>query len=160
MELAKKGLKATEIAAQLRGRTRNAVIGLLHRRKIMMSIFQSKPYPTRTPRKQQPSKPKITAKPTDPAVPKIRDYDLDKLFIESRLDVSYGKVDLIDAHRSQCKWIEGDDRMVCGEPIVKSSSWCKEHYSRAFTPYSVARAAAAEIKKKREVEKWPDRKKF
>ena len=160
MNLAKQGMKAAEIATHLKGRTRNSVIGLLHRRKIMMSIFQPKPYPTRLPKKRAPSKPKVIGPPTDPITTKSRDYNIDALFAEPKKNVNYGKVDLMDAHSSQCRWIEGDDRMICGDPVVKSSAWCKAHYPRVFTPYSVAKAAAAELRKRREAEKWPDRKKF
>jgi len=156
IEMAQKGYKASEIAMELKGRTRNSVIGLLHRRKIVMGVYKRIPAPAK-PRTRAPSAPRpisVQASPTP------RDYDLDKMFVEAKKDVSYGKIDLIDSHRTQCKWIEGEGRMICGEPTVKGSSWCKEHYRRAFTPYSIARAAAAEMKRRREAEKWPERRKF
>ena len=161
IRLAKEGMKATEIATHLKGRTRNAVIGLLHRRKIMMSIFQSKPYPTRPPRvaRKKPSlpQPKVEKEPEKKKQPS---EPIDYLF-EKKVDfVKYGKTEITDAHSSQCRWIDGEGTIVCGEPIVKNSAWCKDHYRRVYTPYSVAKAAAEEIKRKRELEKWPERKRF
>jgi len=119
----------------------------------MMSIFQNKPYPTKIPRKLR--NPEIYPR----NISKNKDYKVEELFSEPKKDVIYGKVNLLDAHRSQCKWLY-DMTMVCGEPVVKESSWCKEHYCRVFRPVSVAKAHAAEMRKRREIEKWPDRKKF
>ena len=160
VELAKQGLSSAAIAAQLKGRTKNAVIGLLHRRKVVMSIYQSKPYPTRPPRRAR-------KKPTDPVVKPIAEkkrtplQDFDNLFENKSEFVKYGSTTLIDAHRTQCKWIEADTGMiVCGEPTVGISAWCKDHYKRVFTPWSVAKAAAAEARRRREIEKWPERKRF
>ena len=166
IDLAKKGLRATDIAAELKGRTRNAVIGLLHRRKIMMSIFQNKPYPTKPPR--QDSKPRQKKAPTVSLAagvslaPVTKDrvtVNVDKLFEQKVADVKYGTVSLLDAHRTQCRFIL-DTPMVCGDPVVNESSWCKHHYGVVFTPHSVAKAAAIELRKKRERERWPERKRF
>ena len=148
MDLAKKGLRASEIAAQLKGRTRNAVIGLLHRRKIMMSIFQNKPYPTRLPnanpktgRKKAPTVSLSSGISLAPVAKERVAINIEKLFEQKDENVVYGKVSLLDAHRTQCKYIL-DTPMVCGDPVVNNSSWCKHHYGVVFTPYSVARAAA------------------
>ena len=166
VELAKKGLRASEIAAELKGRTRNAVVGLLHRRKIMMSIFQNKPYPTKLPsatpkprRKKTPTGSLVAGISLAPVTTDRVAVNVEKLFEQKDENVVYGKVSLLDAHRTQCKYIL-DTPMVCGDPVVNNSSWCKHHYGVVFTPYSVARAAAIELKKRRELEKWPERRKF
>ena len=165
IDLAKQGLSAIQIAAQLKGRTKNAIIGLLHRRKVVMRMYQSKPYPTKLPRKRARKKPTdpvaATGQPYTPA-PKAKPEDrVEELFVNNVIDVKYGSTTLIDAHRTQCKWIEADTGMiVCGEATVGTSAWCKEHYKRVFTPVSVAKAAAVEARRRREIEKWPERKRF
>ena len=162
IKLAKKGMKATEIATHLNGRTRNAVIGLLHRRKIMISVFRPKSYLKRPPRgpRKKPSLPQPKIKKEPEKKKQLIDNAIDYLF-EKKVDfVKYGKTEITNAHSSQCRWIDGEDTIVCGEPIVKNSAWCKDHYKRVYTPYSVAKAVAEENKRKRGLVKWPERKKF
>ena len=129
----------------------------------MMSIFQNKPYPTRLPRKPRPKKsPTISVAAGISLAPSAKSKEtqrLESLFEQKIEDVVYGKVSLLDAHRTQCKWIH-ESPMVCGEPVVNNSSWFKEHYQKVLTPYSVAKAAALELKKRRQAENWVERKKF
>lgn len=117
-------------------------------------MLTNKPYPTPLPKKEPKPKPKI--EPIKRA--EVRDFKFDTI---KKSEVRYGKVSLLDCHSSQCRWIEGDNlRFVCGEPVVKDSSWCSCHYERVFLPSSVAKAMAAEIRKKRELNRWSDRQRF
>lgn len=117
-------------------------------------MLTKKPYPTPLPKKDP--KPKKTVEP-------IKRSELSRFAFDTvkKQDVKYGKVALLDAHSSHCRWIDGDNNaFVCGEPVVRDSSWCKCHYERVFLPGSVAKAMAAEIRKKREEQKWSDRQRF
>lgn len=159
--MAKSGATASKIAIQLGNRTRNAVIGLLHRRKIMMSIFQNKPYPTKLPKKTRNKTPTLSISASKPqASPSAsfskENYKLEDLFENKAADVIYGQVSILDAHRTQCRWLTSSP-IVCGDPVVNSSSWCKDHYQRVFTPYSVAKAATEELRKRKLRENWQDR---
>ena len=150
VEMAKEGKSARAISEALTGRTRNSVIGLLHRRKIQMSIFKSKPYPTKPPKVERK---KTVTLPTEPPpkvfIPKIKD------------EVIYGRVKLLDADKSQCRFIEGKDlTFVCGDPVHLGSSWCECHYKRVFTPESVAKAVSVEIKRLKLMNQWKDRQSF
>ena len=162
--MAKNGATASKIAIQLGNRTRNAVIGLLHRRKIMMSIFRNKPYPTKLPKKAQNKTAPISVSASKPQSSPSSSfskeiYKLEDLFESKSSGVIYGKINILDAHRTQCRWIT-DSPIVCGDPIVNNSSWCKGHYQRVFTPYSIAKASSEELKKRKQQERWLERKSF
>lgn len=150
--MVKAGSTASQVAAALGNRTRNAVIGLLNRRKVQMSIMRPKPYPT----KVAPPKP---AKPSNPPTPKTtRVYENfeDKSFVPMKVEgVPYGKIHLLDAHRTQCRWIEDQNSsFICGEPTVNQTSWCAVHYKRVFTPQAVAKALSVAAKQKKLADKW------
>lgn len=124
-----------------------------------MSIYQSKPYPTKIPRAPR-KKPQLSDKVSLAPTTKCQSNEKTHALIEEKCDnIKYGKVSLLDAHKTQCRFVL-DTPMVCGEPVIIGSSWCKHHYGIVFTPYSVAKAAAEESKKKRQMENWPERKKF
>ena len=149
--LVKAGSTAAQIAAALENRTRNAVIGLLHRRKVQMSIMRPKPYPTKPPPKpRKPSPPQL------PQTTKTYESFDEKSFIPTKVEgVPYGKIHILDAHRSQCRWIDGDkSSFICGEPTVNQTSWCGCHYKRVFTPSAVAKALSNAAKEKKIAERW------
>lgn len=125
----------------------------------MMSIFQNKPYPTKLPKKKRREVPSISiaaSKPHTSGMPRIENYKLEDLFENKAADVIYGQVSILDAHRTQCRWLTSSP-IVCGDPVVNGSSWCKDHYQRVFTPYSVAKAATEELRKRKLRENWQDR---
>ena len=43
-------------------------------------------------------------------------------------------IPLAQATESQCRWIEGEDTLCCGDETYRHSSWCEPHYKRAFLP--------------------------
>ena len=148
--MAKEGKSAKAISEALTGRTRNSVIGLLHRRKIQMSIYKSKPYPTKPPKVERKKTVTLSTEPPPKIfTPKIKD------------DIVYGRVKLLDADKSQCRFIEGKDlTFVCGDPVLGGTSWCECHYKRVFTPESVAKAVSLEIKRQKLMNQWTDRQRF
>jgi len=140
------------------------VIGLLHRRKIIMSIFQNKPYPTKLPKRARNKTPTISISASKPQASPSASfskelYKLEDLFESKSGDVIYGAVSILDAHRTQCRWVTNSP-IVCGDPIVNNSSWCKGHYQRVFTPYSIAKASSEELKKRKLRESWIERSRF
>ena len=149
VELSKTGYTAREIAAMLgNGRTKNAVIGLLSRQKVAMMVDPAA-YKKRATRRK--STKRIIAGISEPpfAVPK------------PVKPVVYGKMSILEAGANNCRWIEGDGLMVCGEPVKANKSWCECHYARVFTPPAVIRAEMAELKRRKEQKNWlPDRKRF
>jgi len=148
--MAKEGKTAKAISEALTGRTRNSVIGLLHRRKIQMSIYKSKPYPTKPPKVERKKTVTLSTEPPPKIfTPKIKD------------DIVYGRVKLLDADKSQCRFIEGKDlTFVCGDPVLVGTSWCDFHYKRVFTPESVAKAVSLEIKRRKLMNQWTDKQRF
>ena len=44
------------------------------------------------------------------------------------------KVSIMDIKDGQCRYIEGDDAMFCGQPTVCDSSWCQKHHGIVFLP--------------------------
>jgi hypothetical protein len=117
-----------------------------------MSIMRPKPYPTKT----ASMKPKKPAPPPLPETAKTYENFNEKSFIPTKVEgVPYGKTHILDAHRSQCRWIEGDHGpYVCGEPTVNQTSWCACHYKRVFTPAAVAKAISLAVKQKKSADKW------
>jgi len=149
VELSKTGYTAREIAAMLgNGRTKNAVIGLLSRQKVAMMVDPAA-YKKRATRRK--STKRIIAGISEPpfAVPKP---------VAPKV---YGKMNILDAGPNNCRWIEGDGTMICGDPVKDHSSWCECHYARVFTSRAIAAMGAEAVKRRREEENWlPDRKRF
>jgi hypothetical protein len=43
-------------------------------------------------------------------------------------------VSILDLGPLQCSYIEGDDRLYCGQPSVPGSRWCAFHYRVVYRP--------------------------
>lgn len=112
------GKTAAEIAKELGGVTRNAVIGKAHRLKLSNRVSpiqqNKKPAPVITavkspPRKIQPLKQK---------------------------DIEREKVDLIDLKANDCRWPFGDpkdaDFGFCGDHSLEGLPYCMEHAQMAY----------------------------
>jgi len=149
IELANLGHTAREIAAAIgNGRTKNAIIGLLNRRKVSIKVDQKAQKARATRRKS--TKRIVTSNSGEvfpvlnPVAPKV-----------------YGKMNILDAGPNNCRWIEGDGTMICGDPVKDHSSWCECHYARVFTSRAIAAMEAEAVKRRREEENWlPERKRF
>jgi hypothetical protein len=48
-------------------------------------------------------------------------------------------INLIDAQSGQCRWIQGDDDLICGHPVSKTS-WCAYHHALVFKKREVKQA--------------------
>ncbi len=110
------GKTAAEIAKELGGVTRNAVIGKAHRLKLSsrVSPIQQNKKPLqakKAPEKKKPHKPMVQ-------------------------DMNREKYDLIDLKGGQCRWPIGDPKEknfgFCGDEGVPGLPYCMEHAQMAY----------------------------
>lgn len=144
-----KGYSAAQIAFQLKGRTRNSVIGMFHRQKIKMA--PRPPAKEQTKRLQSPKGTRVPKKPSPIKVSKLGfiaprpHLDTDKPkptykpLEEHSFERMWEPVSFRKITHGQCLWIIGEvngaETMYCGEPIAdihKNRSWCQHHYLRVF----------------------------
>lgn len=124
------GKTAAEIAKELGGVTRNAVIGKAHRLKLSNRVSpiqqNKKPAPAAKP---QPEK----KKPTIP---------------ESSGDMSADRYTLEELKGSMCRWPSGDPQEehfgFCGETSVPGLPYCHEHAKLAYQAAARNRLLKAE----------------
>lgn len=130
-KLAAQGMTASQIAAEV-GRTRNSVIGAIHRNKVQLLTRSDpsavKPKPPRksigghlkslffaSKSKQEPYREKPTATPPD-----TKNY-----------------VPFLNRRYDQCKYIvekRGDNYYCCGASAVRSG-WCEFHAAIVYRPF-------------------------
>ncbi|MFK7840448.1 MAG: GcrA family cell cycle regulator [Bdellovibrionales bacterium] len=120
------GKTAAEIAKELGGVTRNAVIGKAHRLKLsnrVSPIQQSKKVAAPKPQNQN-------KKPAEPGQPrkKIKEY----------VDDGRERIPLSDLKPGQCRWPMGDPRDkdfgFCGCKALPNLPYCLEHAQVAYQP--------------------------
>lgn len=129
------GLSASQIAKQLGGVTRNAVIGKVHRLGLSGRAKPSRPAKRATaatkPRAKssKPSTPRIIRQPAPPPIP---------VPVEAKpmADGNYATILTITDH--MCKWPIGDPAMsefrFCGRSVDKGEPYCKAHSQLAYQP--------------------------
>lgn len=134
------GKTAAEIAKELGGVTRNAVIGKAHRLKLSNRVS-----PIQQNKKAVVSKPV----PTHKEAPKIP-----KSTVE---DENREKIDLIDLGARQCRWPIGDPREegfgFCGCESLAGLPYCSEHAKVAYqaaTRNRILKSEEQEIQKAKE----------
>lgn len=151
------GLSASQIAAQLGGVTRNAVIGKVHRLNLpgRAKSGGGSPRP-----KRQPSAPRtassFNARPAAPravsrggAAPALRaDADFEVQLNHEPHDVVVPisrKLALTELTERTCKWPVGDpmheDFHFCGNDSDENTPYCKYHARLAFQPSAERRRA-------------------
>lgn len=127
------GKTAAEIAKELGGVTRNAVIGKAHRLKLSnrVSPIQQNKKPVAAPapaKQQQNNKPSATATPTVKRKPRV----------EIPIDDDRERIPLTDLKAGQCRWPIGDPRDenfgFCGAPSISGLPYCLEHAQIAYQP--------------------------
>lgn len=128
------GLSASQIAKQLGGVTRNAVIGKVHRLGLAGRATPSRPAkrPVRTarPRSLGPSAPRLRSASS---VPLVVIPDLPPLKLED------GKAaTVLTLNESMCKYPIGDptdaDFAFCGRGVFGSHPYCQDHARLAYQP--------------------------
>lgn len=139
------GLSASQIAKQLGGVTRNAVIGKVHRLGLSGRAKPSRPKPTKTasgPRTSPKPKPArktaratkpAAAKPAPAALPVSNEPPLEAVELK---DGSYATILTLTEH--MCKWPIGDpssdEFRFCGRKTDPDEPYCKAHSMVAYQP--------------------------
>lgn len=149
-----RGWSASEIALELRGVSRSAVIGRLHRLGKTRSYAPGNVNkPTPRPRKpRQPRKPKQNHSnaPATPAQHKAARANFVAAAESTELpaDVSPVACTLEELDNTRCRWPMGDPGTeafrFCGAPPLSTGPYCSRHADLAFTP---ARRALTEIER-------------
>lgn len=128
------GLSASQIAKQLGGVTRNAVIGKVHRLGLAGRATPSRPAkrPVRTarPRVMSPSAPRLRI---PSAEPRVVIPDLEPVKLED------GKAaTVLTLNESMCKYPIGDptdaDFAFCGRGSFGNHPYCEDHARLAYQP--------------------------
>ncbi|WP_309087637.1 GcrA family cell cycle regulator [Phenylobacterium sp.] len=149
VELLKKlwldGLSASQIAKQLGGVTRNAVIGKVHRLGLSGRATPSKPQRTvfKAPRPARvataaPSAPRRIAEPVAaaPAPSPVR-----------YVDEAPGMATVLTLGAHMCKWPIGDPALdsftFCGRRTDETGPYCCEHAQVAYQPAQVKKKSSA-----------------
>lgn len=121
------GLSASQIARQLGGVTRNAVIGKVHRLGL---AGRATPARTERPRMQVARR---TVRPRPVQVVQAPIIERDPI-----IDEFGRKTTVLTINDRMCKWPIGDpstqDFHFCGHPPKASSPYCDAHSVKAFQP--------------------------
>lgn len=168
VELLKKlwadGLSASQIAAQLGGVSRNAVIGKVHRLKLSgraKSVSSGAPKTKRNSAPRSSSSPRgggyggggggagrtmttvthaVGATVMKSEVGALAYAEADRRPIEDVVVPISKQLKLVDLNESTCKWPQGDplaeDFHFCGHQSEEDSPYCKYHAKLAFQPSS------------------------
>ncbi|MEO0498326.1 MAG: GcrA family cell cycle regulator [Pseudomonadota bacterium] len=172
VELLKKlwleGLSASQIAAQLGGVTRNAVIGKVHRLGMSGRVKAPSSAP-RTPRKKPSSGARSGAGAAgasssagaqsrrmgssvvvgnvamkDDAAPET-EYRLEQAAEDVVIPLSQ-QLTLLEVSEKTCKWPAGDptssDFSFCGQPVKEGAPYCEYHCNIAYQPSNGGRRRA------------------
>ncbi len=162
------GQSASQIAKQLGGVTRNAVIGKVHRlglsnrtggaapKAASKAESKARPSPAAKPETQtraevKPAdkpilpmrKPIITAGQPLPPQPSANEISPEALASVREIEKKSKKISLMQLTERTCKWPVGDpatdDFWFCGLPVQQGKPYCEAHVSVAFQPMSSRR---------------------
>ena len=162
VELLKKmwgeGQSASQIAKELGGVTRNAVIGKVHRLGLSNRAGSSAPAPEKKPAKAAPKKatPKpaekvveVTVTPRKPIVPagqplppqpSANEISPEALATVREVEKGAKKISLMELTERTCKWPIGDpateEFWFCGLAVQQGKPYCEAHVGVAFQPMS------------------------
>lgn len=136
------GLSASQIAKQLGGVTRNAVIGKVHRLGLSGRATPSRP----ARRTVKPSRPRTTAAASAPAAPAARQAAARPAAVataapapvEPAILPSGEFATVLTLRDSMCKWPIGDPAQAefrfCGRKTAGGNAYCEAHSSVAYQP--------------------------
>lgn len=129
------GHTAAEIATQLGGVTRNAVIGKAHRLKLSnrASPIQQNRKPANKNVERKPAVEKVKKEP------KIVEKKEEAKVLKETSSVPSGKLyDLMDLEPRMCRWPCGDPKEegfgFCGAKTIAGIPYCAEHAKLAYQP--------------------------
>ena len=122
------GLSASDIAAQLGGVSRNAVIG----KKSRLGLVSNQPVAIRTSPVKRVRKPKVSVMSYAPVWQKPSPMLCEPVAIED--DIPSDPVTFAELRNDQCKFPYGDrDYTFCGKKQVYGP-YCRLHAARCFNP--------------------------
>lgn len=135
VELLNKNYSARQIAAQLNGRTKNSVIGLLNR----MGLH----WPTVKPKLKRASKDnprKLTHTPQNMKA------NLEYKRMVDPVTRPSGGVPYFSIRNFECRYITFhaeriEQTLFCGDPTKGLTSWCVKHHAIVFRPKDTPRGA-------------------
>lgn len=169
VELLKKmwseGQSASQIAKELGGVTRNAVIGKVHRlglsnragaspapapeKKSAKAEPAAKPAAKSNPKEKvvevtvQPRKPIVPAGQPLPPQPSANEISPEALAKVSEIEKTAKRISLMELTERTCKWPIGDpatdDFWFCGLSVQQGKPYCEAHVGVAFQPMSSRR---------------------
>lgn len=120
---------AAEIGGEI-GRTKNAVIGRAHR--IGLEPIKRVSKRPRSPKPRREKRMRFR--------PEYKRIVPQSLFAPPSLAVS-----ILDLGPLQCSYIEGDDRLCCGQPTVTGARWCAFHYRVVYRPIDGGKRARSPL---------------
>jgi GcrA cell cycle regulator len=157
--LLREGHSASQIASQIEGRTRSAIIGLVHRNEMLKAIgfsTQGVGYKVSRPR---PSKPKperrVRVSTASRSVPTRKSHSVRKRYTprgKAQPEIPVPEpmmAQLEDLRNDQCRWPIGDPLEpgfgFCGHLVIKPGCYCPAHAQRSRTqPYYTFEATGDE----------------
>ncbi|MDA8585665.1 GcrA cell cycle regulator [Rhodobacteraceae bacterium] len=154
------GQSASQIAKELGGVTRNAVIGKVHRLGLSNRAGASAPSPEKKPAKPAAAKPKKVIRPEDkvievtvtprkpivpagqplPPQPSANEISPEALATVREVEKTAKRITLMELTERTCKWPVGDpatdDFWFCGLGVQQGKPYCEAHVGVAFQPMS------------------------
>lgn len=131
------GLSASQIAKQLGGVTRNAVIGKVHRLGLSGRVKTSRPAKRATTRTATTAKTRTVA-PSAPRMPRRVAQTTPIIPLEAKKLPSGEFATIMTITDHMCKWPLGDpgasDFRFCGRGTEKSATYCTAHSQVAYQP--------------------------
>lgn len=152
--LYEQGLSASQIATRIGGVTRNAVIGILHRKgwardRPLQGRFRTRPQPGKRKAAAQKPKPQTTwNKPSPFMAFYLADAETYVQPVEELVIPENERKYISTLTDNCCRWPIGDPRHsdfhFCGKGKVKGLPYCEFHTRRAFQPPAQRRRDAAQ----------------
>jgi len=144
------GQSASQIAKELGGVTRNAVIGKVHRLGLSNRATGGKSEAKAKPAAKPDTKPRtsrakaiIPAGQPLPPQPSANEISPEALAKVSEIEKKAKKLTLMELTERTCKWPVGDpatdDFWFCGLPVQSGKPYCEAHVGVAFQPMSSRR---------------------
>jgi GcrA cell cycle regulator len=158
------GQSASQIAKELGGVTRNAVIGKVHRLGLSNRAGAAPATPDKKSAKAEPAAPKpakvapedkvieVTVTPRKPIVPagqplppqpSANEISPEALATVREVEKSAKRITLMELTERTCKWPIGDpatdDFWFCGLGVQQGKPYCEAHVGVAFQPMSSRR---------------------
>lgn len=137
------GLSASQIAKQLGGVTRNAVIGKVHRLGLSGRATPSRPRRKKVTAPRATAKSPATSRPSAPRTPKAPSAPTPSVKplpipLEAKPLANGEFATILTIDENTCKWPIGDpssdDFRFCGRPASDNNPYCSSHCQVAYQP--------------------------